>query len=112
MSISRARKEKFEAFTPEDKDRIIRMGWEDRTSYKAIEEQFGLTASELVHFMRFALDPKSFQRWRRRVFEQGKLKNQTPEGFRFKSKSQRIDGSTKNHSKKTPTKAKKLSLSD
>jgi uncharacterized protein (TIGR03643 family) len=73
------------------------MGWEDRTSYQAIELQFELTPSELVHFMRFALDEKSFKRWRRRIFEQGKLKNETPEGFRFKSKSQRMDGSTKNY---------------
>ncbi len=97
MSISRKMKETFEAYGLEDKGRIIRMGWEDRTSYKAIELQFGLTPSDLVHFMRFCLDEKSFKRWRRRVFEQGKLKNSTPEGYRFKCKSQRIDGSTKNY---------------
>lgn len=97
MSVSRKMKEKFEAFNLEERDRIIRMGWEDRTSYKAIELQFGLTPSELVHFMRFFLDANGFKRWRRRVCEQGKLKNVTPEGYRFKSKSQRMDGSTKNH---------------
>lgn len=104
MSISRKMKEKFEAYNLEDRDRIIRMGWEDRTSYKAIELQFGLTPSELVHFMRFALDEKSFKRWRRRVFEQGKLKNETPEGYRFKCKSQRMDGSTKNYKNSKPRK--------
>lgn len=97
MSISRKMKEKFESYNLEERERIIRMGWEDRTSYKAIELQFALTPSELVHFMRFVLEEKSFKRWRRRVFEQGKLKHETPEGYRFKSKSQRIDGSTKNH---------------
>jgi uncharacterized protein (TIGR03643 family) len=97
MSISRKLKEKFESFSLEDRDRIIRMGWEDRTSYRAIELQFNLTPSELVHFMRFALEESHFKRWRRRIFEQGKLKNQPPAGFRFKSKSQRIDGSTKNY---------------
>jgi uncharacterized protein (TIGR03643 family) len=75
MSISRKLKSKFETFTIEDTDRIVRMGWEDRTSYQAIELQFGLTPSELVHFMRFTLGQSSFKRWRRRVFEQGKLKN-------------------------------------
>ncbi len=97
MSISRKLKCKFETFTIEETDRIVRMGWEDRTSYQAIELQFGLTPSELVHFMRFTLDHSSFKRWRRRVFEQGKLKNSPHKDFRFKCKSQRIDGSTKNY---------------
>jgi uncharacterized protein (TIGR03643 family) len=97
MSISRKLKSKFETFTIEDTDRIVRMGWEDRTSYQAIELQFGLTPSELVHFMRFTLDQSSFKRWRRRVFEQGKLKNSPHSDFRFKCKSQRMDGSTKNY---------------
>jgi uncharacterized protein (TIGR03643 family) len=97
MSISRKLKSKFETFTIEDTDRIVRMGWEDRTSYQAIELQFGLTPSELVHFMRFTLDHSSFKRWRRRVFEQGKLKNSPHSNFRFKCKSQRMDGSTKNY---------------
>ena len=97
MSISRAMKEKFERFDLEDKDRIIRMGWEDRTSYEAIELQFGLSPSELVHFMRFSLDQSSFKRWRRRIFEQGKLKNSPHKDYRFKCKSQRMDGGTKNY---------------
>jgi uncharacterized protein (TIGR03643 family) len=97
MSISRNLKEKFEKFDLEDKDRIIRMGWEDRTSYEAIKLQFGLTPSELVHFMRYSLDQNSFKRWRRRVFEQGKLKNSPHKDYRFKCKSQRMDGSTKNY---------------
>jgi uncharacterized protein (TIGR03643 family) len=97
MGISREMKEKFSSFNLEDKDRIIRMGWEDRTSYEAIKLQFGLTPSELVHFMRYSLDESSFKRWRRRVFEQGKLKNTPPKDYRFKCKSQRMDGSTKNY---------------
>jgi uncharacterized protein (TIGR03643 family) len=97
MSISRKLKEKFDRLDLEDKDRIIRMGWEDRTSYEAIKTQFGLTPSELVHFMRYSLDENSFKRWRRRVFQQGKLKNTPPIDYRFKCKSQRLDGSTKNY---------------
>lgn len=97
MSISRKAKEKFESYSLEDADRIVRMAWEDRTSYQAIQIQFNLTPSELVSFMRFTLDEQSFRRWRRRVFEQGKLKNKPHPEFRFKSKSQRIDGSTKNY---------------
>lgn len=97
MGISRELKEKFESYNEEDRDRIIRMGWEDRTSYQAIEHQFNLTPSELVHFMRFALDANGFRRWRRRIHVQGKLKNTPPDDFRFKCKSQRMDGSTKNY---------------
>lgn len=97
MSISRAMKEKFDSFDLESSDRIIRMAWEDRTSYEAITVQFGLSPSELVHFMRYQLDEKSFKRWRRRIFEQGRLKNHPHSDFRFKCKSQRLDGSTKNY---------------
>lgn len=97
MGISRKLKEKFQAFDLEQKDRIIRMAWEDRTSYQAIEFQFGLTPSQLVEFMRFALEENAFKRWRRRIFEQGKLKNNPHPDFRFKCKSQRMDGSTKNY---------------
>jgi len=97
MGISRALKEKFDAFDLEEIDRIIRMGWEDRTSYEAIQNQFGLTPSELVQFMRYSLDESSFKRWRRRVFEQGRLKNNPHKDYRFKCKSQRMDGSTKNY---------------
>ena len=97
MSISRALKEKFEQFDIEDKDRIIRMGWEDRTPYEAITTQFGLSPSEMVHFMRWALPESNFRRWRRRIFEQGKLKNNPHSDYRFKCKSQRMDGSTKNY---------------
>ncbi len=90
-------KEKFESYDLEDRDRIIRMAWEDRTSYAAIALQFQISPSELVHFMRFYLEAPAFKRWRRRIFEQGKLKNKPHSDFRFKCKSQRMDGSTKNY---------------
>ncbi len=100
--MSRSLKEKFDSYSEDDRDRIIRMAWEDRTSYQAITAQFKLTPSELVAFMRYRLDAQAFRRWRRRIFEQGKLKNQTPEGHRFKCATQRLDGSTKNHRNKKP----------
>lgn len=97
MGIGRHLKNTFDSYDHESIDRIIRMAWEDRTSYHAITVQFGLTPSQLVAFMRYHLEANGFKRWRRRIHEQGKLKNQTPDGYRFKSKSQRIDGSTKNY---------------
>jgi uncharacterized protein (TIGR03643 family) len=97
MSISRALKEKFESYDLESTDRIIRMAWEDRTSYESITLQFNLTPSEIVHFMRFHMDASRFKRWRKRIFEKGKLKNSPHSDYRFKCASQRLDGSTKNH---------------
>lgn len=97
MSISRKLKEKFDAIEEADRDRIRRMAWEDRTPYKAIEVQFHLSPSDLVHFMRYILEPSRFRSWRKRVFEQGKLKNSGTPDYRFKSRSQRVDGSTKNY---------------
>lgn len=85
-------------FTSEEKDRLVRMGWEDRTSFEAIREQFGLSPNQFVHFMRSELPREAFERWRRRVFEQGKLKNEALRGFkvgRFKCSRQSVDGVTK-----------------
>ncbi len=83
----------------EDKDRLIRMAWEDRTTFEAIKLQFGLTNNQVIKFMRANLDLKTFARWRKRTNENTKLKHEKLRGFklgRFKSRMQRMDGSTKN----------------
>lgn len=98
MGLSRVLKDKIEAFTIEEQDRLIRMGWEDRSTFEAIFAQFGLSPNEFVRFMRHKLPLKDFQRWRRRVFEQGRLKNEVKRGFkqtRFKCSRQSVDGLTK-----------------
>ncbi len=98
MGISRDLKKQFKQFSEEDTDRIIRMAWEDRTSFDAIKLQFGLSPNDVVRFMRTQLDAKAFARWRRRVHEQGHLKNEAtrPAGVtRFKCKSQRLNGTIK-----------------
>jgi uncharacterized protein (TIGR03643 family) len=51
----------------QDVDRIIEMAWEDRTSFDAIEQQFGLQESQVIELMRKQLRRSSFLRWRRRV---------------------------------------------
>lgn len=74
------------------------MGWEDRTTFDAIREQFGFGPNEFVRFMRTQLDRRAFERWRRRVFEQGHLKNEKTRGVkvtRFKCSRQSVDGITK-----------------
>jgi uncharacterized protein (TIGR03643 family) len=90
--------DKFKNISPEDADRIVRMAWEDRTTFAAIKAQFGLTANEVVKFVRSRLETKAFQRWRKRATTQGALKHRDhihPTEQRFKCSRQRMDGSTK-----------------
>lgn len=98
MGLSKLLKEKFDQFSTSDIDRLVRMGWEDRSTFDAIAKQFDISPNEFVKFMRHNLDANSFKRWRRRVFEQGKLKNEVTRGFkttRFKCSRQSVDGITK-----------------
>lgn len=53
--------------TSVDIDRIIEMAWEDRTSFDAIEVQFGISESEVIAIMRHHMKRSSFQMWRARV---------------------------------------------
>ena len=50
-----------------DIDRIIEMAWEDRTTFEAIEIQFGLKEKEVVALMRKEMKAKSFKMWRKRT---------------------------------------------
>ena len=74
-----------------DIDRIIEMAWEDRTTFEAIQFQFGLTEQQVISLMRNQMQPKSFRNWRARV--QGrKTKHQklrTFESGRFKCTRQK-----------------------
>lgn len=98
MGLSRKLKYKIESLTQDEIDRLIRMGWEDRTTFEAIQEQFNISENECVRFMRTQLSQKTFLRWRRRVHDQGHLKHETKRGFkktRFKCSRQSVDGITK-----------------
>lgn len=48
-------------------DRIIEMAWEDRTTFEAIEFQFGLKEQDVIELMRREMKPSSFRMWRKRV---------------------------------------------
>lgn len=48
-------------------DRIIEMAWEDRTTFEAIQIQFGLKEQQVIALMRREMKPKSFTMWRKRV---------------------------------------------
>lgn len=98
MGISRSLKEKIESMTQEELDRLVRMGWEDRTTFESIQKQFSLSENEFVKIMRSQLSKSAFDRWRKRVGHQGHLKHETKRGFkttRFKCSRQSVDGITK-----------------
>jgi uncharacterized protein (TIGR03643 family) len=48
-------------------DRIIEMAWEDRTSFEAINLQFGLLEKDVIALMRREMKSSSFKMWRKRV---------------------------------------------
>ena len=78
-------------FTERELDRIIEMAWEDRTTFEAIEFQFGLSEQEVIKLMQRQMKPSSFKMWRKRVqgrsTKHEKLRSNT-EG-RFKSSRQK-----------------------
>ncbi|WP_250432431.1 TIGR03643 family protein [Hanstruepera flava] len=48
-------------------DRVIEMAWEDRTTFEAIQVQFGLKEQDVIALMRKELKANSFKLWRKRV---------------------------------------------
>ncbi len=48
-------------------DRVVEMGWEDRTPFDAIEAQFGVPEKEVIKIMRSEMKSSSFKMWRKRV---------------------------------------------
>ena len=55
------------ALSQSDIDRIIEMAWEDRTTFDAIESQYGLKEQEVKELMRENLKASSYKLWRKRV---------------------------------------------
>ncbi len=48
-------------------DRVIEMAWEDRTTFEAIEMQFGLKQQGVIKLMRKEMKANSFKLWRERT---------------------------------------------
>jgi uncharacterized protein (TIGR03643 family) len=46
---------------------IIRLAWEDRTSFEDIQKRTGLAEKQVIEIMRAELKPASFRLWRKRV---------------------------------------------
>ena len=58
---------KYCCITQSDIHRIIEMAWEDRTTFDAIKNQFGLNEQEVKNIMKSNLKASSYKLWRRRV---------------------------------------------
>lgn len=72
-------------------DRIVQMAWEDRTTFDAIREQFGLEPGQVIHLMRREMKASSFRMWRKRTAGR-KTKHLARRSFivgRFRCKSQK-----------------------
>ncbi|MBT2557586.1 TIGR03643 family protein [Hymenobacter sp. ISL-91] len=81
----------LDALSATDLDRVIEMGWEDRTPFEAIEAQFGLAEKDVIVLMRRELKGSSFRMWRARVSGRAtKHRARRPSGMSgFKSDQQR-----------------------
>lgn len=55
------------ALPPEQISRVIRLAWEDRTTFEEIKKQTGLVEHQVIDVMRRELKPSSFRMWRKRV---------------------------------------------
>ena len=71
-----------------DIDRIIEMAWEDRTTFEAINSQFGLSEKAVIALMRKEMKTSSFKMWRKRVHgrstKHAALRNMTVTNFKCK----------------------------
>lgn len=50
-----------------DENRVIEMAWEDRTTFDAIKDQYGISEPDVITLMRKNLKRNSFKLWRERV---------------------------------------------
>lgn len=55
------------SLTDRDVNRIVEMGWEDRTTFDAIEIQFGVPEKDVIKLMRSEMKLSSWKMWRKRV---------------------------------------------
>ena len=53
--------------TDHERDKIIRMAWEDRTTFDEIKKKSGLNEAQVIKLMRKEMKPSSFRMWRKRV---------------------------------------------
>ena len=59
--------QKIKNFSDAEANAVVRMAWEDRTTFDQIKERTGLSEAEVIKLMRRKLKPGSFCLWRKRV---------------------------------------------
>ena len=59
--------QKIKNLSDTEANALVRMGWEDRTTFDQIKERTGLSEAEVIKLMRRELKPASFRLWRKRV---------------------------------------------
>lgn len=72
----------FQNLSADEIGRVVQMAWEDRTSFDAIERQFGLTPNQVIRLMRREMQPSSFKMWRERTVGRA-TKHEGKRGFTF-----------------------------
>jgi uncharacterized protein (TIGR03643 family) len=58
---------RIESMNEQQRDRIIRMAWEDRSTFEEIKEKTGYAEADVIKLMRKEMKPSSFRMWRKRV---------------------------------------------
>jgi uncharacterized protein (TIGR03643 family) len=84
MAYMQVEEETSPTLTRKDINRIIEMAWEDRTTFDAIQFQFGLNEAAVKALMKKELKFSSYKLWRTRV-----------ENSKTKHASKRISGLTR-----------------
>ena len=59
--------QKIKNLSDTEANAVVRMAWEDRTTFDQIKERTGLSEAEVIKLMRRELKPGSFRLWRERV---------------------------------------------
>ena len=65
--MSKNKKVSLSRLSLQEKSALIRMAWEDRTSFEEIRRKTGRVEAEIIKLMRRELKPSSFRLWRKRV---------------------------------------------
>jgi uncharacterized protein (TIGR03643 family) len=55
------------SMTEQQRNQIVRMAWEDRTTFDEIFEKTGFAEKDVIKLMRASLKASSFRMWRKRV---------------------------------------------
>ena len=59
--------QKIKNLSDAEANTVVRMAWEDRTTFDQIKERTALSEAEVIKLMRRELKPGSFRLWRKRV---------------------------------------------